>query len=88
MNTRWARRTLLVVAMLVLWATPAFVGTPRPASSQGVPHWDYKFVDWVCLTLECNERRVNGFAKDGWELVQGVDKPRERAYYIFRRPKQ
>ena len=56
--------------------------------AQPAPRWEYKLVNWVCLTMECNQRRVNDHAADGWELVQIVIERSGETYYAFRRPRQ
>ena len=80
------KSTIIYIVGLVM--AFALGTTIRSVVAQPAPRWEYKLVNWVCLTMECNQRRVNDHAADGWELVQIVIERSGETYYAFRRPRQ
>lgn len=73
-------RTTLFVLTLI-----SFVGLS--ATSQSKPQtWEYKF------SYDCNEKRANSLAAEGWELVaiegtSGAGLGHNVSAYVFKRPR-
>jgi hypothetical protein len=77
----------VILSIASLWRGPV-AAQDKPA--QGLQKWEYKVATVSALVLDQQEKKLNQFGSDGWELC-ATERNGEKegvTFIIFKRPKR